>query len=175
MKKCSRSLIVWVFSALILLTASTTVAQDLPPLRAWDGGPALPDVESPCAPEVTAHRRGAATLEGVPAIWFHRSVATCLLNRIRVLPLYAQRVALLEQRLQLSDERDTLRQRQVALAAQEAAVAVEALEAAVRRAREAEESRDAWYRNPIFLLVTGAVVVVVLEIVAVWAFSELVE
>lgn len=166
MRRCSPSSIVWVSSALALsLWAGTAVAQDseLPQLN----------LEEPCAPEVTEHRRGVAVLEDVPALWFHREVARCLLDRLRVLPLYVDRVRLLEQRLTLADERDALRARQVALAEEGEQEAVNALEAAVRGRREAEEALDAWYRHPAFWFVSGVVVTVALEIVAVWAFHQL--
>jgi len=94
--------------------------------------------------------------------------------RLVALPLYAERVRLLEQRLELSDERDALQVRRVRLAGEEAQAASEALEAAVRSRRRAEEALDAWWRHPALWFIVGAVVVVGLEVLAVWAFSEVI-
>lgn len=132
----------------------------------------LPDLSVPCAPEVVA-RRAVIAHEGAPGIWFDLRVAQCMMGRLDALPLYAQRVSLLEQRLTLSDERHQLMERQVELAEQGEQAAVDALEAAVRRAREAEEERDAWYRAPLLWFIVGGVVVIVLEALAIWALSEL--
>ena len=132
----------------------------------------LPNVELPCAPEVTENRRAVVANEGDSGVWFHIEVARCMLGRLSALPEYARQLRLHEDRLELTDANDALLRRQVSLAVQEADAARGALEAAVRRAREAEESRDAWYRNPGFWFVVGTVVVIALEVVAVWAFSQ---
>jgi hypothetical protein len=95
-----------------------------------------------------------------------------MLGRLAALPEYAGRVRLLEGRLTLRDEGLALRDRQVALAEQEAETATGALEAAVRGRREAEEALDAWYRSPILWVVVGVVVTIALEVVAIWAISE---
>ena len=166
MKKCSRSTLAWASSLAILLFALPAQAQD-------EGLPTAAELSTQCAPGVETNRRASLSHNEDEGFWFHGDVSRCLLQRYSLLAPFADRVHLLEQRLQLQGERDALQERRVALAVQEAAVAVEALEAAVRRAREAEESRDAWYRHPAFWFVTGAVVVIVLEIVAVWAFQQL--
>jgi len=134
--------------------------------------PELPPVTGQCAPEVSDLRRAGVEHEGQSGIWFHIDVARCMAGRLGALPLYAERVRLLDQQLQLTGERDALRVRQVALAEEGEERAVEALTAAVRRAREAEEDRDAWYRHPAFWAVLGAVIVVGLEALAIWALSE---
>lgn len=135
--------------------------------------PDLPDIQLPCAPDVTEHRRAALTHEGQPGLWWHREVARCMTGHLMALPLYAERVQLLDTKLTIATERRALVDRQVALAEQEAELATGALEAAVRGRREAEEALNAWYRSPILWVVVGAAVVIILEVVAVWAFGKL--
>lgn len=118
----------------------------------------LPDVSALCAPEVTEGRREVLARGTQPGIWFHLAVAQCMLGRLEALPLYAQRVTLLEQRLLLSDERDALQRHATDLAVQESQAATGALEAASRRAREAEEAIGAWHRSPVLWFIIGAVV-----------------
>ena len=178
MRKCSRSLPIWVsrlwwrtvFLTLVLIIGYAKCA------RAQDEEPELPsaaELSTQCAPEVQTSRRAELTHEGVDGFWFQGDVTRCLLRRYSTLLGFARRVELLEDRLALQGDRDVLTARQVALAVQEAEAATGALEAAVRRAREAEEARDAWYRAPLLWFAVGGVVVVVLEVVAIWAFSEL--
>ncbi len=152
--------------AVALAAQCSADAQDveLPPPEA---------LEARCAPDVEANRRATLEHAGDAGIWFHADVGRCMLGRLELLPEYARHVRLLEERLELSNERDALRQRAVQLAEQEADAARGALEAAVRRAREAEEAAAAWYRHPALWFAAGAVVVVVLEIVAIWGFTQL--
>lgn len=132
----------------------------------------LPDLGLPCAPQVTEHRRAVLTYEGASGIWFHGDVARCMLTRLEAMPLYVERVRLLEERLSLGDERDALRVRQVALAEEGERRAVEVLDAAVRGRRQAEEAL-AFERDLRWLWFgVGVVVVVALEALAVWVFSE---
>ena len=128
--------------------------------------PAIPElVLAPC-PDL-----GAIDAQG-PAVLFPRTTADCMLARLRLLPEVVRYADLLEQRIAHDDVRIGLRDREVALAAQEAETATAALEAALRRAREAEEDRDAWYRAPALWFTVGVVATVVLEVVAIWAISE---
>ena len=152
--------------ALLWLAPCSAAAQDteLPPLA---------DVSTPCAPEVAPPRNLVLEHEGTQGIWFQLEIARCMVGRLAMLPLYAQRVNLLEQRLQLSNERHQLMQRQVRLAEEGEEQAVGALEASVRRTREAEESRDAWWRSPILWVIVGAVIVAGLEALAIWGFSQI--
>jgi hypothetical protein len=129
-------------------------------------------LEAQCAPEVTSGRRQTLEVEGQTGLWFHIDVARCMANRLALLPRYARHVRLLEERLEVAEERDALRAREVALAVQEADAARGALEAAIRRAREAEEERDAWYRHPVFLVAVGVVLTVVVQVGAVLILRE---
>lgn len=132
----------------------------------------LPDVSSPCAPELSENRRAVLDHEGDSGIWFHLEVARCMLGRLKALPLYAQRVSLLEQRLQISDERTTLLRQHIELAEQGEKRAVGALDESERLRREAEEKLDAWFRHPVFLMGTGAVLVIAIEVVAIVVFEK---
>lgn len=147
-----------------LLWAAPGAAQSLPPPET---------VEAPCAPDLEAPRRAQLAHGGIPGLWFHGDLARCMLGRLELLPAYARHVRLLEERAALAEQRDALRAREVELAEQEAAAAVSALEAAVRRAREAEAERDAWWRHPALWAAVGAVVVVALEVVAVYLLSSI--
>lgn len=160
----TRSSLAWATSLAVLLWASSAPAQDLPPPEA---------VEAPCAPELEAPRRATLPHAGATGVWFHADLARCLLGRLELLPAYARHVRLLEERATLADRRDALRVREIELAEEEAREAVTALEAAVRRAREAEADRDAWYRHPALWAGIGAVLVVALEVVAVYLLSSL--
>lgn len=132
-----------------LLFAAGARAQDEP----------LPDVSAPCAPSVTS-RRAVLEHDGEPGIWFQLDVARCMLGRLSALPLYAQRVTLLQGRLTLDDERSALVDREVSLAEEGEQQAVDALDAAIRARQRAEDARDAWYRSPALWFALGVVAAV---------------
>lgn len=148
-------------TAFLLLRPSSCRGQD-----------ALPDVSAPCAPELSENRRAVLDHEGDSGIWFHLEVARCMLGRLKALPLYAQRVSLLEQRLEISDERTTLLKEHIQLAEQGEKRAVDALDESERLRRQAEERLDAWFRHPVFLMGTGAVLVIAIEVVAIVVFEK---
>lgn len=150
----------WAFSALILLFASTSAAQD------------LPTVDGVCAPDVTENRRATVTHDGAVGLWFHADVARCMLGRLQALPLYAERVSLFEERLVLTHERQELTHRQIQAAQESEARAVGVLETAERRAREAQEELDAWYRHPALWFVVGAVVTGAVVALGVYVYSQ---
>jgi hypothetical protein len=129
----------------------------------------LPDVAGECRSEVPSAQLAQ---NGVNGMWFPMPLARCLLERITVLPLYAERVRLYGERLVLSDRLTAIVREQTVLAVREADLARGALEAAVRRAREAEEDRDRWYRSPTFLVCLGVVSTVLLEVAAVLILKE---
>lgn len=133
----------------------------------------LPSIAGPCAPEVTEGRRASVEHDGVAGIWLHGAVIRCMVERLEVLPLYAERVRLLEGRLTLADERTALQRREVHLAVEAEERAAGALGSAERLRRQAEEALDAWYRHPGFWAVLGGVIVVAVEALALWAWSEL--
>lgn len=149
--------------ALTLLLTLPAAAQDLPPPES---------VEAPCAPELEAPRRASVAHLGAQGLWFHADLARCMLGRLELLPAYARHVRLLEERAALAEQRDALRAREVSLAAEEAQAAVLALEAAVRRAREAEADRDAWYRHPALWVVIGVAVTIALEVALVYILDS---
>ena len=139
----------WLTYFAVLVCSSTAVAQPLPP------------VDLPCAPDISEpNRRASVTHQGQAGLWFHVDVARCMAERLSVLPLYAERVRLLEQSLQLRDERHQLALRQAEIAERGEQVAVAALETAERRAREADERASRWYRHPALWFVLGVVVTV---------------
>jgi len=96
-----------------------------------------------------------------------------MLERLSILPIYAQRVTLLEERLAHDDDRTDLLRRQVSLAEEGERRATGALEAAMRRIREAEESasferdlRWVWFG-------VGVVMTVALELLALYGLGAI--
>jgi len=146
----------------LLLASSIARAQERP---------SLPELHLAACPEASGLH--AQELDGARGMWFPRPTAECMLGRLTQLGELVPYVRLLEERLTLDDERNALQARRVALAAEEAHVAEAALEAALRRAREAEEALDAWYRSPLLWFAVGVVVTIVLEVAAVVALSEI--
>jgi hypothetical protein len=139
----------WLTFFAVLVCSSTSWAQQLPP------------VDLPCAPDVAEPQRRAVLMhEGRSGLWFHSEVARCMAERLSILPLYAERVRLLEQSLQLRDERHQLALRQIEAAERGEEVAVQALATAERRARESEERLSKWYRHPALWFVLGVAVTV---------------
>lgn len=146
----------------IVVSASRACAQD-----------ALPSVEGDCAPDAPEPRRALIQHESEAGVWFRMEVARCMLGRLSVLPLYAQRIRLFDERLRIDDERHALMERQVELSDEAERQAVGALEAAERGRREAEEDRDFERSLRWVWFGIGAGLVVLLEALAIWIFSEI--
>lgn len=162
-----RANLVLVFSligavAFIAVSTSRACAQD-----------SLPSVEGDCAPEAPEPRRALVQHDETTGVWFRMEVARCMLSRLTVLPLYAQRIRLFDERLRIEDERHALMGRQVELAEESEQQAVGALEAAERARREAEEDRDFERSLRWVWFGVGAGVIVLLEALAIWIFSEI--
>jgi len=151
----------WATSLAVLLAVAPVAASD----------PPLPDVSQPCAPEVTADRSFVLAHDGQAGVWFHMEVARCMLGRLAALPLYAQRVSLLEGRLQLDDERTALVVREVSLAEEGEQRAVNALSASERGRRHAEDAKDAWYRAPALWFALGVIAAVAIGFVVVYGLQ----
>lgn len=156
-----------------IVLAIATAALLLRPVVAH--GQSFPDVSVPCAPKVTEPRRAILDYEGRNGIWFDLEVARCMLGRLKALPLYSQRVSLLEQRLEISDQRTALLRQHIELAEEGEKRAVSVLEEAEAGRRRAEEKLAAWYRHPVFLMSAGAIVVVAVEVVAIVVFERISE
>lgn len=174
MPKWTRSFAGWVFYSLLtwLVAVSAAHADESPTL------PTANDLTGLCAPEVAPQLRGGRlevdTDQGAVenALWLHPDVARCMTTRLSLLPKYAARVELLEQRLELGKERLALEVRRADLAVEGEKEAVGALEAAERGRRQAEEARNRWYRKPGFLVAMGAVGIVIIEVVAVYVLKQ---
>jgi len=166
--RASASDVAW---AVVLVTVTTLFLASTCTAKA-DAEP-LPEVTGVCAPEVVEDRRVVLSHEGVAGVWFHRDIVLCTASRLRLLPLFADRVRLLEQRLTISDERHALMARQVALAEEGEQEAVGALEVSVGLARQAE-SRAArerllrWLWASLGVVITGAVFAL-----SVWGYHRL--
>lgn len=135
----------WLTFFVVLACSSIAAAQ-----------PELPSVDFPCAPEIPEpERRAVISHQGQPGLWFHVDVARCMAERLTVLPLYAERVRLLEQALELRDHRHSLMLRQVDVLEQSERIAIDALATAERRARESEERASRWHRHPALWFIVG--------------------
>ena len=127
-------------------------------------GPAsAQDVTDPCDELRTATTDPEAEptryeLEGVRGMWFPMPIARLILCEVRELRLRRRAVVLTTSELRLWEARVTFteRQRDLAVEARDRLEAV--VEAATRRAREAESEVGAWYRSPILWVVVGIVV-----------------
>ena len=151
--------------AALVLLSSVARAQD-------DERPEIPELSLPACPGAAQLR--AYELDGARGMWFPRSTSECVLGRLTQLGEIVPYVGLLEERLVLDDERNALQTRRVSLADEEAQAAGDALEAALRRAREAEEALDAWWRHPALWFAVGVVAAIALEVAAVVAFQAVV-
>lgn len=110
---------------------------------------------------------------GAEGFWFPSEAARCTLGRLELIPDVLVYVGLLEERRLLTDAREALLRQETELAESEAAQASGALEAAERGRRHAEEERDAWHRSRVLWAVIGGLVVVVIEVVAIYALKRL--
>jgi len=119
--------------------------------------PDLPDVKAPCAPEVLEARRGVTTIAGQVVVWFQKDVATCMGQRLEALPLYADRVRLLESKLELEQQRSLLLQQTADLAVKAQLTAESALTKSEWLNKQLENKLDAWYRKPGLWFAFGAV------------------
>ncbi|MDQ3170036.1 MAG: DUF5129 domain-containing protein [Acidobacteriota bacterium] len=150
----TRSAHAWPLWVLLFLTSALCVgsasAQELPSI----------DLSRPCAPEVPEERRRASLARsGDVGVWFHIDVASCMVQRLAVLPTYVERVSLLQERIEASSHLlDTLTTAEL-LSRQIAETATGALTAAERARRRAEEELGAWYRSPVLWFSVGAIVV----------------
>lgn len=114
------------------------------------------ELSAECAPEVE-HRRQALTLEGVHGIWFPEPIAACMAARLRAVPALVELVELHESRAAASDAMIATLQRQLAIGREIETHLDASLEAALRRQREAEESRDRLSRRPALWFALGVV------------------
>lgn len=120
-------------------------------------------VNAECAPEITENRRAAIEHDGALGIWFHASVARCLLDAVSELPLIRQRVSLLSERLRIRDDQMTAHRRANALADEAIDRATSEIDRALRSRRHAEERLNVWWRSPVLwfavgIIVTGSVI-----------------
>jgi hypothetical protein len=167
MKRSRMRFSVWATDAVALAMALLLF------VTAADAQDDLPDVSSPCAPEVVATRSLLLPHGGQAGMWFHIDVARCMLSRLEALPLYAARVRLLEQRLVLSDERHGLMVRQVALAEEGERRAEGVLVNAERRARSALAGAETERNLRWLWFGVGVVLTALVQALAIWALGEL--
>lgn len=129
-------------------------------------GSALGEV---CAPGVEL-RRAIVQYQGQSGMWFNMEVARCLLDDASALPLVRQRVTLLEEKIQLQDERAVFLREAISLGDQATQRAVGALARSERLRLTAEETaRGAQQATRLWTVVgfAGGVLIVVL---AAWAW-----
>lgn len=165
MKKFSKSLKGLAISLLLWLSwCSQAHAADTDPHL--DIGQLKLDV--PCAPQVMWPRRAAVQHEGVDGFWFQRDVGICMLERVALVPKLAQRVDLLQDKLDKTENLLTLNERVLKVSDEVAGRAEDSLMTAVKLKREAEEDRDSLFAGkPIVWIGVGVGVTIILEVVVV--------
>ena len=116
-----------------------------------------------CAPEVTL-RRAEVVHQGNPGIWFDVRVARCMVGDLETLPLYRDRVRLLDEQLEIRSEQvDALRE--AVQAATEAGRRLDAtLMQAESAAAQARAALHAWHRSPWLWFAIGAVSVIAIAV-----------
>lgn len=114
------------------------------------------ELSAECAPEVE-HRRQALSIDGVPGIWFAEPIAACMAARLRAVPALVELVELYMHRATESDAMIDALKRQLELGREIEARLDASLEVALRRQREAEESRDRLSRRPALWFALGVV------------------
>lgn len=97
-------------------------------------------------------------LEGIAGLWFPSPIARLMLCEVRELRIRRREVALDVRELRLWEQRVAFTERQRDLAVEARDTLEGVVEAAERRAREAESEAEAWYRSPILWVVVGIVV-----------------
>ena len=112
-------------------------------------------------------RRAVVEHRGQSGFWFRRDVALEMLADLQELPLQRRMVSLMERELSIRGRQVERLREMVSLERTAVDRALEGLQAAARRASEAEASRDAWWRHPAFWVGLGVVFTVVLEVAAV--------
>lgn len=101
------------------------------------------------------------THEEVEGFFVATADLRCLLATLEVNPLLQRRVALLETRLVLSDQRHGFMIEVTARGTEIIATQEEALASVTRRAIAAEYRADAWFRSPLFWIGTNIVLAAV--------------
>lgn len=149
--------------ALLVIAASQCQAQD-----AADDPCAELRASSAGAPEPTLLERA-----GVAGMWFAMPLARLQLCELRAYRLGRREARLVDDELHLWGERLELahQQTQAAVEAREALAGV--VEAAERRARDAEAERDAWYRAPALWFIAGGVAAGLLVALAVGVLAAI--
>lgn len=125
--------------------------------------------------EPEAPRRATIEHNGAVGVWFRADVARQLLADLEELPVLRQRVALLEERLEIRDDQIERLRLVVELAEEGERRASDALAEAVRLRREAEESSRVWWRSPVLWLSVGVVVTGGLVALTAYALSAIPE
>jgi hypothetical protein len=151
----------WVLLFLASALGATTCSASA---HAQDALPSV-DLAQPCAPHVPeAARRELLTRGAAAGIWFHGDVARCMLDRLALLPLYVERVRLLDERLAVQEHIEDTLTRAELLSRQIADQATAALDEAERGRRQAEEELGAWYRSPVLWTGVGGVIVAAIAV-----------
>ena len=151
--------------ALRALLAALALGTALEYPRATARAQEAPQGREPGSLDPCADLRGAAvgdptllTRDGVPGMWFPMPVARLILCEARELRVRRQEVRLLDEAAGVWALRVRLLEEQADLAVQARNELGDVVEAAERRAREAAESADAWYRHPALWFAVGVVV-----------------
>ena len=118
-------------------------------------------------------REAAMERNGIPGFWFEREWGLQILSDLQDLPLARQEVSLLDQQLSLRMEQLDRMREALTIEREIHGRMTQELESALVQAQEAEAKSNTWYRRPGFLIATGVVLTLVLEIGAVFLFVYL--
>jgi len=103
------------------------------------------------APQVSSKQ---LEVDGVNGVWFEMTVARRLLSETLICEKLSSQQRLLEQKLQLTEERAMLMQKQ----AEKNAQIAEQWQLAAQKQQDALQQSDAWYRSPYLWLAVGVVI-----------------
>lgn len=113
----------------------------------------------PMCAQAAAPERKVLIVEGSEGLWFRQDVADRLLADFKdaraLRDGYAERVSLLEKKLEIRAEELALQRRMSELAEQGERRATQALDAAIKAKVAAEADRDAWHRSRGFWFGAG--------------------
>jgi hypothetical protein len=122
------------------------------------------DLQGQCVPAAPEPRRARISYEGQLGFWFQFDVSICMLKRLRVLPPLAQRLTLLEERLESSNKVNVFQREMVSLANGARKKAEGSLYKAVQAQRRAEDKLNHWTRSPWLWFSVGIVSATIISI-----------
>jgi hypothetical protein len=129
------------------------------------------NIDAKCAPEVLTNRKAIIDHDGTSGLWYQMPVGLCMMDRLALLPSLVERIQLLENRRDSSDELIHIQQSMVDLSIRSQKKAEAALMSAVNGQREAEEKLNHWTNSPWLWASVGGIVTFAITLIAIWALD----